>query len=188
MLAHQRNNLVVCRLCSAVGIVRAKVQAVNLVVCLAKWACSFTAARDKLPYKGLCRNPLLIIASCKVTAVALIPVEQGKPDCLFLIGRKGVPSVRRCLFQGVACFQRYTRLNTKGVFSVHKHTVLIVSRAACGMTVKGGTRIVPHSIAAAVVGVAKGNRTNVTRCKRRRCRQNRQCRDRSHKSSRSFFE
>ncbi|EQJ32370.1 hypothetical protein QS9_3509 [Clostridioides difficile P20] len=56
------------------------------------------------------------------------------------------------------------------------------------MTVKGGTRIVSHSIAAAVVGVTKGNRADVTRCKRRRCRQNRQCRDRSHKRSRSLFE
>jgi hypothetical protein len=39
-----------------------------------------------------------------------------------------------------------------------------------------------------VIGVGKGNRAYIARSKRRRRRQDGQCRDRSHYSSRSLFE
>ena len=40
--------------------------------------------RDR--YKGLGGKPFFIIASREIAAVALITVEQGKPDSLFLVG------------------------------------------------------------------------------------------------------
>ena len=86
MVCHKRNNLVISRPRPAVGIVRAKMQAVNCRACLAVGACGFTASRDELPYKGLGGNPLFIIAARKVAAVALIAVEQCKPNSLFLVG------------------------------------------------------------------------------------------------------
>ena len=85
MVCHKRNNLVISRPRPAVGIVRAKMQAVNCRACLAVGACGFTASRDELPYKGLGGNPFLIIASLEIAAVALITVKQGKPDSLFLV-------------------------------------------------------------------------------------------------------
>ena len=60
---HQRHNLVVSRPRPAVGIVRAKVQAVNGRACLAVRACGVAASRNKLPYKGLGGKPFLIVAS-----------------------------------------------------------------------------------------------------------------------------
>ena len=188
MLTQQRNNLVIGSLCSAVGIIWAEVQAVCLCTVLLIWACGFTAACYKLPYKSLCRKPFFIITARQMTAVALIPIEQGKSNRLFLVCGKGVPSIWGSLFQGVSRFQRYARLNTERIFSVHKHTVFVFSRTACGIAVKDSTWIVSHRIAAAVIGVGKRNRAYIARSKRRCRRQNGQCRDRSHKSNRSLFE
>ncbi len=61
-LVKQRHNLVVSRPRPAVGIIRAKVQAVNGRACLAVRACGVAASRDELPYKGLGGKPFLVIA------------------------------------------------------------------------------------------------------------------------------
>ena len=46
----------------------------------------FDVSVDEYIYKGLGGKPFFIIAAREVAAVALIAVEQGKPDSLFLVG------------------------------------------------------------------------------------------------------
>ena len=188
MGCQQENDLVISRFCPAVCIIGAEMQTVNCGACLLIGACGFTAACDELPYKGLRGKPLLIIAACQVALVALIPIEQGKPYRLFLVIGKGVPCVGRCLCQRISCFQRYAWLNTKGIFAIYIHTVLIISCPACGIAVNDSTGIVPHGVPVAVIGVGKGNRTNIACRKCRLCRHYGQCRDRRQRKGSGFFE
>ena len=188
MRCQQGNNLVISRPCAAVRIVGAKVQAINSRACLLIGACGFTAACDELPYKGLCGKPLLIVCARQSAAVALIPIEQGKPYRLFLVRGKGVPCVGRCLCQSVACFQGDTGLDTERRFPVYIHTVFVISRAARSITVNDSTGIVPHGVPIAVIGVGKGNRTNIA-CRKRHLRGHYgQCRDRRQRKGSGFLE
>lgn len=138
--------------------------------------------------KGLCGKPLLIVRARQAAAVSLIPIEQGKPYRLFLVRRKGVPCVGRCLCQSVTCFQGDTGLDTERRFPVHIHTVLVISRAARSITVNDSTGIVPHGVPVAVIGVGKGNRTNISCCKRCCRRHYGQCRDRRQRKGSGFLE
>ena len=92
------------------------------------------------------KRQLLIVRARQAAAVSLIPIEQGKPYRLFLVRRKGVPCVGRCLCQSVTCFQGDTGLDTERRFPVHIHTVLVISRAARSITVNDSTGIVPHGL------------------------------------------
>ena len=185
MPCHQRHNLVVSRPCPAVRIIRAKVQAVNGRACLAVRACGIAASRDELPHKGLGGKPLLIVAPRQIPAVALIPIEQGKPHRLPLFCGEGVPSVGRCLCQCVPRFQRHTWLKAERRFPVHIHTVFVFACPSCSMTSNVGTGIIPHGVPCTVVGVGKANRSDVARRKRCRGRDGGQCRDRSQSKRRS---
>lgn len=81
---------------------------------------------------------------------------------------KGRSKYQRKPFSKCFLFQRYSRLNTKRILAIHKHTVLVISCSACGIATDIRTGIVPHRITVAVIGMEKGNRPDVTRSKRRR--------------------
>ena len=90
-----------------------------------------------------------------MTAVPLIAIEQGKPHCFFLAGRKGIPCLGRIFLEGIACFQRYTRLNTERIIAVYIHTVLVTACSACGITVKHCTGVIAHGISIPVISESK---------------------------------
>ena len=60
-----------------------------------------------------------------------------------------------------ALHQRDAGLDTERRFPVYIHTVLVISCASRSITVNGSTGIVPHGVPVAVIGVGKGNRTNI---------------------------
>ena len=91
--AHQGHNLVVDLNSTAVRVIRAKVDIINLLACLLIGAGGLPASRHKLPDKSLRRKPFFIVAAGKAAPVALIPIEQGKPHRFFLVGGEGVPSL-----------------------------------------------------------------------------------------------
>ena len=188
VFGQQRNDLVIHLGSTAVWIIGTKVQAVRFLAGLLVSPCGLTASRHKFPDEGLCGKPFLIITSRKMTAVPLIAIEQGKPHCFFLAGRKGIPCLGRIFLEGIACFQRYTRLNTERIIAVYIHTVLVTACSACGITVKHCTGVIAHGISIPVISEVKGNRANVS-CSKCCCRwQHREGCDRSHDKGRSLFE
>ena len=94
MVRHEGHNLVVGSPRPVIGVIGAKVQAVDGAARLVVGASGFTASRDELPHEGLGGEPFLVIAPREVVAVALVSIEQGKPHGFPLAVREGVPCVR----------------------------------------------------------------------------------------------